>query len=116
MKIDLFLELMICISEFAANWFLSLITKSTSESMYGDSNGKIFNLLKYSVQEPCSSSTHYNSDDPVLYFKNNISTSGISPQNNSVIHNGVKRCVGYHFQSFQRHKWFNHSNCKTCCS
>ena len=37
--------------EFAADWFLLLITDSTSETMYCNCNGKIFNFLKYSLQE-----------------------------------------------------------------
>ena len=39
--------LLLCISEFAANLFLLLITKSTSESIYCDCNSKIFNLLNF---------------------------------------------------------------------
>jgi len=41
----MFLVLLLCISEFAANLFLLLITKSTSESIYCDCNSKIFNFL-----------------------------------------------------------------------
>jgi len=50
-KLDLFLVLMLCITEFAANWFLLLVTKSTSESIYCNCNGKTFNFLKYSLRE-----------------------------------------------------------------
>lgn len=38
---------MLCISEFAANWFLLLITKSTSKSIYCDCNSKLFNFLNF---------------------------------------------------------------------
>ena len=42
---------MLCISETAANWFIIICYKNTSESIYWDCNDKTFNFLKYFLQE-----------------------------------------------------------------
>jgi len=70
--LELFLVLMLCTSEFTFSWFLLLTMKSISDSIHRDCSGNIFNILKEFSARVYSSSTYYNSDNPLLQPENII--------------------------------------------
>jgi len=84
--------------------------------MYCDCNGKIFNALKYSLQESLALAPRLIVIILFCSLKIVLLYEEFHPQNYSIIRDGVKICIVYHFQNSERHKSFKHSNSKICCT
>jgi hypothetical protein len=81
-------------------------TNISKENRYWDGKGKILHSLNASLQESLSL-------NPLLSSKNLHTTRGVTPEYNSISHQGMEIRIMNNFLYLNGHNGFNHPHYKT---